>query len=129
MDSYNLTRNITAYQAMQRMGMCIGSGIMWVIMWILENILQSLFVKLFHFSIFYNINSYAQLIFVFYLQRDFYIFHAHMVAFFLFLLRKGFNIFWETSFVVFPCYFGNIYTFLHMWKTIYKKINNKNIKI
>ena len=37
---------------------------------------------------FYNLFFCAQLIFVFYPQRDFYIFYAHIIAFFLFVLWK-----------------------------------------
>ena len=51
-----------------------------------KQISQSLFVKHFKFSIFYNIFLYTLIVFVFSPQGDFYIVHAHLVAFFLFLL-------------------------------------------
>ena len=47
-------------------------------------------------------------IFVFYRQKDFYIVHAHNVAFTLFLLWKDLDIFQEPCFAVFLCYLGNI---------------------
>ena len=53
-----------------------------VLFFILENISQSLFEKHFYFPTF-CLCFYGQIVFVFHLQRDFDIVHAHIVAFFL----------------------------------------------
>ena len=64
---------------------------------------QSVFIFFMFYVLFYT-----QLVFVFHLQRNFYIAHAHILAFCLSLLQKDFYFFHELFFVVFLCYLGNI---------------------
>ena len=65
-------------------------------------------IYIFYFYFYLYIFFYTQLVFVFHPQRDFYIFHSHIVFFFSFFFRKT-SIFFTKLFVVFLCYFGNVW--------------------
>ena len=84
---------------------------------------------LYNYYVLNTVFSYTQVVFVFFVRGDFYIYLGLLFAFCLFLLRKGFGIFLVLFFRVFLCVFDNIsLPFLYLEKIMEKFLYLHNYK-
>ena len=95
----------------------------------LESLKRSNGLYLYNYYVLNTVFSYTQVVFVFFVRGDFYIYLGLLFAFWLFLLRKGFGIFLVHFFRVFLCVFDNIsLPFLYLEKIMKKFLYLHNYK-